>query len=118
MLLLKHQLGKKMNKQEQETHNLLSLLKETHEQLYKIMTFCERLQPVRVLQLQGDEHKLIDLTEENLKWEETKLFRLLDPEFEQDKIFDDQTTRSILKDVRGYIRHYNDVLDIDCEVYK
>lgn len=113
-----------MNKKEQETHNLLELLKETHEQLYKIMTFCERLQPVKLeetyTQVDGDINhtKTVDLTEEDLKWEETRLFRLLDPEFEQDKIFDDQTTRSILKDVRGYIRHYNDVLDIDCEVYK
>ena len=115
----------KMNKQEQETHKLLSLLKETHEQMMMMTKWCERLQPVKLSQEMEIDMETgtyppitVDLTEEDLKWEETRLFRLLDPEFEQNKIFDDQTSRSILKDVRGYIRHYNDVLDIDCEVYK
>jgi len=116
-----------MNKKEQETHNLLELLKETHERFYTMMLFCERLQPVK-LDSEEDPHYVnhnwdndivptypitVDLTDEE-EMMKTKLFRV-----EDEMVDEDQTTRSILKDVRGYIRHYHDVLDLELpEVYK
>ena len=93
----------------QRKQNLLSLLIEIHERMYPMMKYCERLQPV----MMGiNDQTTVDLTEEDLKWEETRLFRLLDPEFEHDKIFDDQTTRSILKDLRKVIKGLEEELEL------
>ena len=108
-----------MNKQEQETHKLLSLLKETHEQMMMMTKWCERLQPVKLSQEMEIDMETgtyppitVDLTEEDLKWEETKLFRLLDPEFDQDKINYDQNTRHLLKMLGKRIKHYENRLTV------
>ena len=43
---------------------------------------------------------------------ETKLFRLLDPEFDQDKINYDQNTRHLLKMLGKRIKHYENRLTV------
>jgi hypothetical protein len=76
------------------------LLTEVHERMYSMMTYLELLQPVKI---KGN--TTIDLTEddEDGMFYKTKLFRILSPNLEKDKIFEDQTSRSILKDLRKVI---------------
>tara|TARA_R110000751_G_scaffold194258_5_gene299690 strand:- start:116 stop:421 length:306 start_codon:yes stop_codon:yes gene_type:complete len=92
-------------KEKQTQFHLLSLLKEVHERMYPMMEYCERLQPVKLIE---DEVKQItyfeDLTDEEDKTIKTTLFRLLDPELDEHLTFDDQTSRSILKDLRKVIK--------------
>ena len=77
------------------------LLTEVHERMYSMMTYLELLQPVKI---KGN--TTIDLTEddEDGMFYKTKLFRILSPNLEQDKTSDDQTSRSILKDLRKVIK--------------
>ena len=98
--------------------DLLTLLHEVNDRMYKMMEYCERLQPVKLdterndeqFEYNGDYYKSddtritvdLDITDE--MYSETILFRLLDPELDEHKIFDDQTGRSILKDLRKVIR--------------
>ena len=97
---------------------LLTLLNETHERMYSMMEWCEKLQPVKLdterndeqFEYNGDYYKgddtpiTVDLDITDEMYSETKLFRLLDPELDEHKIFDDQTGRSILKALRKVIR--------------
>ena len=78
--------------------DLKHLLIEIHERMYSMMEYCERLQPVK-LDLEDHFPTTVDLTdvEEMIK---TKLFRLDD-----EMVDEDQTTRSILKDLRKYINN-------------
>ena len=96
---------------------LYQLLTEVHERMYPMMEHCERLQPIKLeFSVDYDNNQelgTVDLTGEDEMYEETKLFRLLDPEFEQDKIFDDQTTRSILKDLRKVINGLEHEIEIE-----
>lgn len=96
-----------------ENTDLLFLLEETHEQMMKMVTWLERLQPVKLdvkrnteqFEYNGDYYTgddtpiTVDITdvEEMVK---TKLFRLND-----EMVDEDQTSRSILKDLRKYISH-------------
>jgi len=87
---------------------LLTLLYETHERMYDMMEYCERLQPIKLNPINTDEsdyyNKITtDLTDEK-EMKMTKLFRLLDPELDKHLTFDDQTSRSILKDLRKVIK--------------
>ena len=78
------------------------LLTEVHERMYPMMEYCERLQPVKVNSESSDKYKgTIDLTDED-EMMMTKLFRLVDKE--EMTNYDDQTTRSILKDLRKVIK--------------
>jgi hypothetical protein len=81
--------------------NLSELLNEVHERMYKMMVYLELLQPVKI---KGN--TTIDLTEddEDGMFYKTKLFRILSPNLEKDKIFEDQTSSSILKDLRKVIK--------------
>ena len=88
-----------------EKTDLLFLLEETHEQMMKMVTWLERLQPVK-LDVETntewtpvDTPTTVDVTdvEEMMK---TKLFRL-----DNEMVDEDQTSRSILKDLRKYINH-------------
>jgi|TARA_R100000030_G_scaffold82453_2_gene65276 hypothetical protein len=80
-----------------EKTDLLFLLEETHEQMMKMVTWLERLQPVKLDMF--EEPVTVDVTdvEEMMK---TKLFRL-----DNEMVDEDQTSRSILKDLRKYINH-------------
>ena len=101
-----------MNKQEQETHKLLSLLKETHEQMMMMTSWLERLQPVKLDveelpdQVVLDPNILptypitVDLDRKDEMYNKTNLFRL-----DNEMIDEDQTSRSILKDLRKVIKH-------------
>ena len=84
--------------------NLFHLLHEVHETMCNMMTWCERLQPVK-LDVDGHPDKteghypiIVDLTDEE-EMMMTKLFRLDD-----EMINEDQTSRSILKDLRKVIK--------------
>tara|TARA_R110000824_G_scaffold14863_2_gene62934 strand:+ start:1287 stop:1772 length:486 start_codon:yes stop_codon:yes gene_type:complete len=99
-LLTMSELSKKDLKE--NDHNLLSLLTEVNERMYPMMEYCERLQPVKVNSESSDKYKgTIDLTDED-EMMMTKLFRLVDKE--EMTNYDDQTTRSILKDLRKVIK--------------
>tara|TARA_R100001594_G_scaffold121327_1_gene157139 strand:+ start:1237 stop:1575 length:339 start_codon:yes stop_codon:yes gene_type:complete len=77
--------------------NLLPLLKEIHERMYSMTEYCERLQPIHI----NDSNKeIVDLTHE--MYDQTKLFRLRDLKEMDD--FNDQTSRSILEDLRKVIK--------------
>ena len=88
--------------------NLLKLLNEIHERMYSMMEYCERLQPVRLdmdetLSLYNEDWKVgtINVTNEE-DMIKTKLFRLV---YKDDMTnYDDQTSRSILKDLRKVIK--------------
>ena len=87
------------SKNDKELHFLLT---EVHERMYPMMEYCERLQPVKVNSESSDKYKgTIDLTDED-EMMMTKLFRLVDKE--EMTNYDDQTTRSILKDLRKVIK--------------
>ena len=88
--------------------NLLKLLNEIHERMYSMMEYCERLQPVRLdmdetLSLYNEDWKVgtINVTNEE-DMIKTKLFRLVDKDDMTN--YDDQTSRSILKDLRKVIK--------------
>ena len=88
--------------------NLLKLLNEIHERMYSMMEYCERLQPVRLdmdetLSLYNEDWKVgtINVTNEE-DMIKTKLFRLIDKDDMTN--YDDQTSRSILKDLRKVIK--------------
>jgi hypothetical protein len=81
------------------------LLLEVHERMYTMMEYCERLQPVKLnwldYEMVDDKKPTIDITDEE-EMMKTKLFRLVDKE--EMTNFDDQTSRSILKDLRKVIK--------------
>ena len=87
--------------------NLLKLLNEIHERMYKIMEYCERLQPVKLGMNEDWKVGTVDISRINLTDKEemlkTKLFRLQD--LDEMTNFDDQTTRSILEDLRKVIKY-------------
>ena len=93
-----------MTKEQQEQHNLLSLLKEVHERMYPMMEYCERLQPIKLTDGGVGEpfKRWEDLTNEE-EMMKTKLFRLVELPEEMTS-YDDQTSRSILKDLRKVIK--------------
>ena len=86
--------------------NLLKLLNEIHERMYKIMEYTERLQPVKLEMTDDWGIGTVDISRINLTDKEemlkTKLFRLQD--LDEMTNFDDQTSRSILKDLRKVIK--------------
>ena len=92
-----------MNKKQQEQHNLLSLLEEIHERMYPMVEYCERLQPIKINDDYGSISSIpyIDLINED-EMMKTKLFRLVD--LDEMTSYDDQTGRSILKDLRKVIK--------------
>jgi len=81
------------------------LLLEVHERMYTMMEYCERLQPVEVeTDNPGTEDhytSIVDITDEE-EMMKTKLFRLVDKD--EMTNYDDQTSRSILKDLRKVIK--------------
>tara|TARA_R100000005_G_C4873639_1_gene128833 strand:+ start:317 stop:604 length:288 start_codon:yes stop_codon:yes gene_type:complete len=83
-------------------YELLFLLKETNERLMTMISWCEKLQPVKL----GDKiGELIDLTDDE-EIRLTKLFRVDD-----EMVDEDQTGRSICKDLRKVIRHLEEKLN-------
>ena len=99
---LKHLSNMNLDLKEKQTQfHLLSLLKEIHERMYPMMEYCERLQTVK-LDITISSCMTVDITDEE-EMKKTKLFRLQDPEFDHN-IHDDQTSRSILKDLRKVIK--------------
>ena len=83
---------------------LLTLLHEIHERMYSMMDYCERIQPIKLeetyTQVDGDinHKKYVDITEEE-EMMKTKLFR-----YANEMVYEDQTSRSILKDLRKVIK--------------
>ena len=76
---------------------LQHLLIEVHDKMYSMMEYCERLQPVVYDSLEEDH---MDLTEEDGEtFHRTNLFKL-----KNEMVDEDQTSRSILKDVRKVIK--------------
>ena len=79
---------------------LLTLLHEIHERMYSMMEYCERIQPIKLeetyTQVDGDinHKKWVDITKEE-EMMNTKLFR-----YANEMVYEDQTSRSILKDLR------------------
>lgn len=74
------------------------LLTEVHERMYPMMEYCERLQPIK---FDTEIEYFVDLTDEENKTIKTNLFRLVDKD--EMTNYDDQTSRSILKDLRKVI---------------
>ena len=90
------------SKNDKELHFLLT---EVHERMYPMMEYCERLTPVK---LETDNPHtedqytfIVNITDEE-EMMKTKLFRLVDKE--EMTSYDDQTSRSILKDLRKTIK--------------
>lgn len=83
---------------------LLTLLHEIHERMYSMMEYCERIQPIKLeetyTQVDGDinHKKWVDITKEE-EMMNTKLFR-----YANEMVYEDQTSRSILKDLRKVIK--------------
>jgi len=108
LVKVKRKLIELETKNQEDNHQLLSLLKETHERMYSMMEWVERLQPIKLeetyTQVDNDinHKKWVDITDEE-EGKITNLFRLQDPEFDHN-IHDDQTSRSILKDLRKVIK--------------
>ena len=100
------------------------LLTEVHERMYTIMEHCERLQPVKLGYIHNGyddpEPITVDLSRINLTDKEemlkTKLFRLVDKE--KMTSYDDQTSRSILKDLRKVIKSLEKEIKTDDKVNK
>ena len=97
------ELKEKLNQKDKSLHFLLT---EVHERMYEMTEYFERLQPIKLNPINTDEldyyNKITtDLTDEK-EMIETKLFRLKDIDEMTD--FDDQTSRSILKDLRKVIK--------------
>tara|TARA_R110002020_G_scaffold441498_1_gene652371 strand:+ start:34 stop:552 length:519 start_codon:yes stop_codon:yes gene_type:complete len=82
------------------------LLNEVHERMYPMMEWCERLKPVK-LDIDPESELVktpitVDITDEE-EMKITKLFRLVELPEEMTS-YDDQTSRSILKDLRKVIK--------------
>jgi hypothetical protein len=92
------------------------LLTEIYERFFPMMEHCERLQPVK-LDSEEDPNYInhnwdndlvptypitVDITDEE-EMMKTKLFRLVELP-EETTVYDDQTSRSILKDLRKVIK--------------
>ena len=97
------ELKEKLNQKDKSLHFLLTAV---HERMYEMTEYSERLQPIKLNPINTDEldyyNKITtDLTDEK-EMIETKLFRLKDIDEMTD--FDDQTSRSILKDLRKVIK--------------
>jgi|21_taG_2_1085346.scaffolds.fasta_scaffold00791_20 hypothetical protein len=96
---------------------LYQLLTEVHERMYKMMEYCERLQPSKLeFSVDYDNNQelgTVDLTEDHEMYHDTKLFRLLDPELDKHLTLDDQTSRSILKDLRKVINSLENEIEIE-----
>ena len=100
------------NQREQVPMWMIGVVNETHERMYQMMEWLERLQPVKLdvernteqFEYNGDYYKgddtpiIIDLTDEE-EMKITKLFRIDD-----ELVDEDQTSRSILKDLRKVIK--------------
>jgi len=88
------------SKNDKELHFLLT---EVHERMYPMMEYCERLTPVK-LDIGKDKVSpiTVDITDEE-EMMITKLFRLVELPEEMTS-YDDQTSRSILKDLRKVIK--------------
>jgi cysteinyl-tRNA synthetase len=97
---------------EQTPMYMLQTLEETHERMYEITEYCERLQPIKLdsiteTDITGNDTNCIypttvDISNEEMWTEKTNLFRLKSIDEMSD--FDDQTSRSILKDLRKVIK--------------
>ena len=81
---------------------LITLLNEIHDKMYEMTEWCERLQPIHINE---SNKEIVDLTHE--MYDKTKLFRLRDLEEMDD--FNDQHSRSMLKDLRKAIKYLNEV---------
>ena len=97
--------------QDTDIFNDLQLDQELHEVLHHMMRSLERIQPIKLV---DDGVEDLDINHE--MFYETKLFRLLDPEFDQDKINYDQNTLHLLKmfELMGresYYHHHHHHLD-------
>ena len=100
-----------MNKQDTNI-DLLHLLHETHEQMMMMTSWLERLQPIKLDveelpdQVVLDPNILptypitVDLDRKDEMYNKTNLFRL-----DNEMIDENQTSRSILKDLRKVIKH-------------
>ena len=99
------ELKEKLNQKDKSLHFLLT---EVHERMYEMTEYFERLQPVKLtLEYSDAEGEYPDICDITVDWDEekmmkTKLFRLKDIDEMTD--FDDQTSRSILKDLRKVIK--------------
>jgi hypothetical protein len=93
--------------QDTDIFNDLQLDQELHEVLHHMMRSLERIQPIKLV---DDGVEDLDINHE--MFYETKLFRLLDPEFDQDKINYDQNTRHLLKMLGKRIKHYENRLTV------
>ena len=102
-----------MNKTKTNTDfELVTLLNEIHEQMMMMTSWLERLQPVKLDveelpdQVVLDPNILptypitVDLDRKDEMYNKTNLFRL-----DNEMIDEDQTSRSILKDLRKVIKH-------------
>ena len=102
-----------MNKTKTNTDfELVTLLNEIHEQMMTMTSWLERLQPVKLDveelpdQIVLDPNILptypitVDLDRKDEMYNKTNLFRL-----DNEMIDEDQTSRSILKDLRKVIKH-------------
>jgi hypothetical protein len=83
----------------------LMLDKEIHERMYAMMEWLERIQPIKLHDSNPD--LTVDLTSEE-EMMITKLFRIDD-----EIVHEDQTSRSILKDLRKRIKYYENRLTVD-----
>ena len=82
------------NKKTNTNSDLLHLLHETHDQMMMMTSWLELLQPVKL-----KDNKLTVITDDK-ELQSATLFRL-----DNDMVQEDQTSRSILKDIRKYINH-------------
>ena len=91
--------GKKLHDKLKE---ITQLLNEINDKMYSLVEFNERLQPIHINE---SNKEIVDLTHE--MYDKTKLFRLRDLEEMDD--FNDQHSRSMLKDLRKAIKYLNEV---------
>ena len=86
--------------------DLLHLLHETHDQMSLMMTWLEMLQPIEINPVDISDgwayhnKMIVDLKHDDEKYSNPKYFRINDELVEED-----QTSRSILKDLRKVIKH-------------
>jgi len=82
------------------------LLTEIYERFFPMMEHCERLQPVKLEtdnpHTEDQDTYIVNITDEE-EMMKTKLFRLVELP-EETTVYDDQTSRSILKDLRKVIK--------------
>ena len=78
------------------------LLTEVHDRMYPMMEYCERLQPVKMETsnpyTEDQYTSIVNITDEE-EMMKTELFRLT-----EEMVNEDQTSRSILKDLRKVIK--------------